>query len=60
MDLNEQEARKIDGPGTMDGIGPSGDWERYWREVDAQRRSGAPWAEITSQNVTARRVTREN
>jgi phenylpropionate dioxygenase-like ring-hydroxylating dioxygenase large terminal subunit len=53
MELNEQEALKINGPGTMDGIGPSGDWERYWREVDAQRRTGAPWAEADAEAVCA-------
>ncbi len=43
MALDAESAAAIDGPGTMDGIGPSLDWRSYWREVDDRRRSGAPW-----------------
>jgi hypothetical protein len=45
MELDEAAAAQITGPATMDGIGPAGDWERYWRDVDRRRRGGAPWAE---------------
>ena len=41
--LDERGARAIQGPGTMDGIGPSRGWETYWMEVDVARRRGAPW-----------------
>jgi nitrite reductase/ring-hydroxylating ferredoxin subunit len=44
MELDAEAARLITGPSTMDGIGPTDDWERYWRAVDARRRDGAPWA----------------
>ncbi len=37
-------ARSIQGPATMDGIGPTRGWEMYWMEVDVKRRRGAPWA----------------
>jgi phenylpropionate dioxygenase-like ring-hydroxylating dioxygenase large terminal subunit len=37
-------ARSIQGPATMDGIGPTKGWETYWVEVDVKRRRGAPWA----------------
>ena len=37
-------ARSIQGPATMDGIGPTWGWEIYWMEVDVKRRRGAPWA----------------
>jgi hypothetical protein len=37
-------ARSIQGPATMDGIGPTKGWETYWMEVDVKRRRGAPWA----------------
>ena len=37
-------ARSIQGPATMDGIGPTRGWEIYWMEVDVKRRRGAPWA----------------
>jgi hypothetical protein len=44
MVLDEAHARSIQGPGTMDGIGPTRGWEAYWMEVDVKRRRGAPWA----------------
>ena len=44
MELDAEAAPQITGPATMDGIGPTGGWERYWREVDGRRRNGAPWA----------------
>ncbi len=43
MYLDAKSARAIQGPGTMDGIGPSTGWETYWMEVDVARRRGAPW-----------------
>jgi hypothetical protein len=43
MELDEQAAARINGPATMDGIGPADDWERYWQNVDERRRSAAPW-----------------
>ena len=44
MCLDEAHAKSIQGPGTMDGIGPTQGWEIYWMEVDVNRRRGAPWA----------------
>jgi nitrite reductase/ring-hydroxylating ferredoxin subunit len=44
MALAPAEAQQITGPATVDGIGPSDGWERYWREADAERRKGASWA----------------
>ncbi|WP_375459109.1 Rieske 2Fe-2S domain-containing protein [uncultured Enterovirga sp.] len=41
--LDEKSARSIQGPGTMDGIGPTRGWETYWMEVDVARRRAAPW-----------------
>jgi nitrite reductase/ring-hydroxylating ferredoxin subunit len=43
MFLDPASARAIRGPASMDGIGPSNDWQRYWKEVDAERRRAAPW-----------------
>jgi nitrite reductase/ring-hydroxylating ferredoxin subunit len=43
MVLDPDSAARITGPGTMDGIGPTGEWESYWRDVDGRRRAGAPW-----------------
>jgi nitrite reductase/ring-hydroxylating ferredoxin subunit len=44
MILDEESAPGINGPGTMDGIGPTDDWETYWRDVDNRRRGGAQWS----------------
>ena len=44
MCLDPAAARSIQGPATMDGIGPTRAWESYWMEVDVRRRRGAPWA----------------
>ena len=44
MVLDAAHARSIQGPATMDGIGPTSGWETYWMEVDVKRRRGAPWA----------------
>jgi phthalate 4,5-dioxygenase oxygenase subunit len=43
LQLDAQEAAKVTGPGTMDGIGPAAEWESYWRAVDTRRRTSAPW-----------------
>ena len=43
MELDDAAAARINGPATMDGIGPADDWERYWQGVDERRRNGAPW-----------------
>jgi len=42
--LDESNARSIQGPATMDGIGPTLGWETFWMEVDVKRRRGAPWS----------------
>ncbi|GBQ20142.1 Rieske 2Fe-2S domain-containing protein [Gluconacetobacter sacchari DSM 12717] len=44
MVLDPAQAAQIQGPSTMDGVGPSGEWEPYWRAVDQERRTSAPWA----------------
>ena len=44
MFLDEAHARGIQGPATMDGIGPTRGWEIFWMEVDVKRRRSAPWA----------------
>jgi len=44
MVLDAAEAAQMHGPSTVDGIGPRADWMRFWQEVDARRRQGAPWA----------------
>ena len=44
MVLNEDEAAKITGPATVDGICEGADWQAYWRQFDARRREQASWA----------------
>jgi phthalate 4,5-dioxygenase len=44
MVLAQDEAASIRGPATLDGIGPSEGWERFWREADEARRKAASWA----------------
>ncbi|NWG26588.1 MAG: aromatic ring-hydroxylating dioxygenase subunit alpha [Pseudorhodoplanes sp.] len=34
----------LQGPITLDGLGPTTGWERYWREMDRRRRVAAPWS----------------
>jgi hypothetical protein len=43
MVLDPDAAKRLQGPMTVDGIGPSGDWESYWRETYAKVRQGAAW-----------------
>jgi hypothetical protein len=43
MEVDAEAARGIQGPATMDGIGPSDDWQQYWQRVDETRRRAAPW-----------------
>jgi len=43
MVLDEERARSIKGPFTVDGIGPTVDWQRYWLDLDVQRRRRVPW-----------------
>jgi hypothetical protein len=37
-------APKLTGPAAIDGIGPSNDWQAYWRRTDEARRKAASWA----------------
>ena len=49
--LRADDARSIQGPGTMDGIGPTQGWETFWMDVDVKRRRGAPWAAPVPQEI---------
>jgi nitrite reductase/ring-hydroxylating ferredoxin subunit len=44
MVLDPQSAPKVTGPAAIDGIGPTDDWEGYWRRTDASKRKAASWA----------------
>jgi len=44
LQLDAADAAAITGPATIDGIGPIGDWENYWRTADSDRRVQAGWA----------------
>ncbi|GGC67580.1 aromatic ring-hydroxylating dioxygenase subunit alpha [Chelatococcus reniformis] len=52
--LDQAHARSIQGPATMDGIGPTRGWETYWMEVDVKRRRGAPWAAPVPAEIAAK------
>ena len=43
LELDAAAAARINGPATMDGIGPAADWQEYWQGVNERRRNGAPW-----------------
>ena len=45
MVLDEAAAAAVHGPATVDGIGPTEGWERYWREAEAKKRRNAPWTQ---------------
>jgi phthalate 4,5-dioxygenase len=47
MVLDREAARKIRGPMTVDGVGPTADWESYWRDSYAAALRGAAWAQPT-------------
>ena len=44
MMLDAAQAAALTGPPAIDGVGPTGRWEEYYREADAARRNRAPWA----------------
>jgi phthalate 4,5-dioxygenase oxygenase subunit len=46
---DEEIARSLIGPLAVDTIAPSAGWEQHWREREAERRSGSPWAKRTAQ-----------
>src|SRR5579871_4018611 len=44
MRLDAAAAARMTGPAAIDGIGPSDDWQGYWRRTDAARRAASSWA----------------
>ncbi len=44
MVLDAAAATKVTGPAAVDGIGPTADWQAYWRRTDEARRQAANWA----------------
>jgi hypothetical protein len=44
MALDASQAATISGPACVDGIGPAGDWQGYWRRTDEDRRKTKSWA----------------
>jgi hypothetical protein len=44
MVLDAAQAAALTGPPAIDGIGPTGRWDDYWKESDAARRQRAPWS----------------
>jgi phenylpropionate dioxygenase-like ring-hydroxylating dioxygenase large terminal subunit len=44
MMLDAAQAAALTGPAAIDGIGPTGRWDDYWKESDEARRRRAPWS----------------
>ncbi|HEX7250398.1 MAG TPA: aromatic ring-hydroxylating dioxygenase subunit alpha [Burkholderiales bacterium] len=44
MVVDDAQARALTGPPAIDGIGPTGRMDEYWKESDATRRKKAAWA----------------
>jgi phthalate 4,5-dioxygenase len=44
MVLDRDAAQRLKGPMTVDGIGPTADWESYWRETYAKVAAASTWA----------------
>jgi hypothetical protein len=44
MVMDGAQASAITGPPAIDGIGPTGGMDEYWRECDAERRRRSAWA----------------
>ena len=44
MILDPQKAVELKGPPAIDGIGPTGRMDEYWKECEAARRSKSAWA----------------
>jgi phthalate 4,5-dioxygenase oxygenase subunit len=42
---DEEVARSLTGPLTVDTIAPSVSWEQHWRQHEAERRAASPWGE---------------
>ncbi|MCS6931110.1 MAG: aromatic ring-hydroxylating dioxygenase subunit alpha [Acetobacteraceae bacterium] len=42
--LDEEAARRLTGPATIDAMAPADRWQSHWREAVARRRAAAPWA----------------
>jgi phthalate 4,5-dioxygenase oxygenase subunit len=44
MLLDGEAAARMTGPAAIDGIGPTDDWQEYWRATDEKRRQASSWA----------------
>ena len=44
MCLDAAAAAQLHGPDTVDGVGPTQNWEAYWKGLAERRRANAPWA----------------
>ena len=44
MVLDAKSAPKLTGPAAIDGIGPTQDWQGYWKKTDENKRKAAAWA----------------
>jgi phenylpropionate dioxygenase-like ring-hydroxylating dioxygenase large terminal subunit len=47
MVLDAPAAKKITGPVTIDGVGPSEAWDQYWQDAYRKRRQAAVWNSVS-------------
>jgi hypothetical protein len=47
MVLDAPAAKKITGPATIDGVGPSEAWDQYWQDAYRKRRQAAVWNSVS-------------
>jgi hypothetical protein len=48
MVLDAEAAARVSGPITVDGVAPAAEWDRYWRDFDAERRRSCAWTPAAS------------
>lgn len=44
LELTAETAHTVRGPATIDGVGPTNDWESFWVNADRSRRENSTWA----------------
>ena len=45
MRLDDAAAKALTGPAAIDGVGPAGGMEEYWKDADARRRRQCAWTQ---------------
>jgi hypothetical protein len=48
MVFDAEQAKRITGPATIDGVGPADGWDQYWQDAYRKRRAAAVWNDIST------------